>query len=71
MFNENALRRHKYKETPRLGVGTGGNKPHPEIRFLHDNKSDYIPTTKQIQKFEEDAQRNMERLSNQFKLDFC
>jgi hypothetical protein len=52
-----------------LGIGTGGDKPHPEIRFLPDNETGYKATTKQIQKFEIDAQRNLDGLK--FKLDFC
>ena len=63
--------RHTERFNLDLGVGTGGSKPYSEIRFLPDNKSDYVPTTKQIQQFEEDAQRNLEGLSSQFKLDFC
>lgn len=54
-----------------LGVGTGGSKPNPQIKFLPDNANDYDASTQQIQKFEEDAQRNLERLSSQLKLDFC
>jgi len=54
-----------------LGVGTGGSKPHPDIRFLPDNGFGYNSSTQQIDKFEIDAQRNLTRLSSRFKLDFC
>ncbi|MGA9171359.1 MAG: hypothetical protein WCF03_02845 [Nitrososphaeraceae archaeon] len=54
-----------------LGVGTGGKKPNPQIKFLPDNAYDIDASTQQIQKFEEDSKRNLERLSSQFKLDFC
>jgi hypothetical protein len=54
-----------------LGIGTGGHKLHPDVRFLPDYDFDYDASTQQIEKFEENAQRNLDRLSNQFKLDFC
>jgi hypothetical protein len=48
-----------------LGIGTGGDKPHPEIRFLPDNGDGHEASS------EQHAQRNLDRLSNHFKLDFC
>jgi hypothetical protein len=54
-----------------LGIGTGDDKPHPQIIFLPDNDPRYEATTEQIQKFEVDAQRNLDRLNGKFKLDIC
>lgn len=54
-----------------LGVGTGGGKTHPDVRFLPDNGHGYSATTQQIERFETYTQRNLGRLTDQFKLDFC
>jgi 20S proteasome alpha/beta subunit len=54
-----------------LGIGTGGNKPHPEIRFLPDNGHGYEANIQQIREYESDVQRNLDRLNSQFRLDFC
>jgi 20S proteasome alpha/beta subunit len=54
-----------------LGIGTGGNKPYPAIRFLPDYNYDRDASTQEILKFEADSKRNLDRLGSQFKLDFC
>jgi len=54
-----------------LGIGTGSNKPNSQIRFLPDDGHGYEATVQQIKEYESDAQRNLDRLNNQFKLDFC
>ena len=54
-----------------LGIGTGGDKPYPNVKFLPDYSYDYDASPEQIRKFEEDAKRNLDRLNNAFKLDFC
>ena len=56
-----------------LGVGTGGDRPYPQVKFLPDADYEYDPSSYQIQKLEDDARRNLDRLSKDrvFKLDFA
>jgi hypothetical protein len=54
-----------------LGVGTGGNKHHPQIVFLPNKGFDCEATPQEIETFEKDAQRNLKQLNGKFKLDFC
>jgi hypothetical protein len=56
-----------------LGVGTGGDRPYPQVKFLPDADYEYDHSSYQIQKFEDDARRNLDRLSKDrvFKLDFA
>jgi 20S proteasome alpha/beta subunit len=54
-----------------LGIGTGGDKPDPGVKFLPDDGHAYEANLRQIRQFEEDAQRNLKRLDSQLKLDFC
>jgi hypothetical protein len=53
-----------------LGIGTGGDKSYPQIKFLPNNGYDHDATPEQIQKFE-DAKRNLDGLKQKFTLDFC
>jgi 20S proteasome alpha/beta subunit len=56
-----------------LGVGTGRDKPYPQIKFLPDGAADYDPSLDKIVEFEQDTQRNLQRIIDNriFKLDFC
>jgi 20S proteasome alpha/beta subunit len=56
-----------------LGIGTGRDKPYPQIKFLPDGALDYDPSADQIVEFEHDAQRNLQKIieNRVFKLDFC
>jgi hypothetical protein len=58
-----------------LTVGTGGDRPHPQVRFIPDEKPsekiyDYPPTIDQYETFELNAKIRLEKIQNSITNDY-